>query len=65
MENGLNVECSKKNKKNIWGISQKSLKCKVEGGAAVTVHWCHYKGGTLTTTFTASQDLLLNAPKYV
>ncbi len=52
---------SVKKQKNIWGDIPKIIEMQSEGGAAGTVHGA-LQGGTLTTTFTASQGLLLMLP---
>ena len=46
---------------NIWGISPIVREMQSEGGAAGTVHGA-LQAGSLTTTFTASQGLLLMIP---
>ncbi len=48
-------------KKNIWGEIPDVVEMQSEGGAAGTVHGS-LQGGSLTTTFTASQGLLLMIP---
>lgn len=48
-------------KKNIWGTVPEVIEMQSEGGAAGTVHGALQTGG-LTTTFTASQGLLLMMP---
>ncbi|MEQ9064490.1 MAG: pyruvate:ferredoxin (flavodoxin) oxidoreductase [Vicingaceae bacterium] len=48
-------------KTNIWGVVPKVLEMQSEGGAAGAVHGS-LQGGALTTTFTASQGLLLMIP---
>ncbi|MGQ9799141.1 MAG: pyruvate:ferredoxin (flavodoxin) oxidoreductase [Ignavibacterium sp.] len=48
-------------KKNIWGIVPKVTEMQSEGGAAGAVHGA-LQSGALTTTFTASQGLLLMIP---
>ena len=50
-----------KNQKNIWGMTPIVREMQSEGGAAGTVHGA-LQTGTLTTTFTASQGLLLMIP---
>jgi pyruvate-ferredoxin/flavodoxin oxidoreductase len=50
-----------KNKKNIWGMTPIVREMQSEGGAAGTVHGA-LQTGALTTTFTASQGLLLMIP---
>ena len=47
--------------KNIWGTVPKVVELQSEGGAAGTVHGA-LQAGALTTTFTASQGLLLMIP---
>jgi pyruvate-ferredoxin/flavodoxin oxidoreductase len=54
-------EWSAKNKKNIWGTVPLVVEMQSEGGAAGTVHGA-LQTGALTTTFTASQGLLLMIP---
>jgi pyruvate-ferredoxin/flavodoxin oxidoreductase len=48
-------------KKNLWGETVKVLEMQSEGGAAGAVHGS-LQAGALTTTFTASQGLLLMIP---
>ena len=48
-------------KKNIWGTVPSVTEMESEGGASGAVHGA-LQGGTLTTTFTASQGLLLMIP---
>lgn len=52
---------SSKGKKNIWGNIPRIVELQSEGGAAGAVHGS-LQGGALTTTFTASQGLLLMIP---
>ncbi len=52
---------SVKKQKNIWGDIPKIVEMQSEGGAAGTVHGS-LQNGALTTTFTASQGLLLMLP---
>ena len=52
---------SAKGKKNIWGDVPRIVEMQSEGGAAGAVHGS-LQGGALTTTFTASQGLLLMIP---
>ncbi|WP_298264161.1 pyruvate:ferredoxin (flavodoxin) oxidoreductase [uncultured Lutibacter sp.] len=52
---------SAKNQKNIWGDVPRIVEMQSEGGAAGAVHGS-LQGGALTTTFTASQGLLLMLP---
>ncbi len=54
-------EYSAKNEKNIWGNVPRIVEMQSEGGAAGAVHGS-LQGGALTTTFTASQGLLLMIP---
>ncbi|MBI5402136.1 MAG: pyruvate:ferredoxin (flavodoxin) oxidoreductase [Ignavibacteriae bacterium] len=49
------------NKKNIWGTIPVVVEMQSEGGAAGAVHGS-LQSGSLTTTFTASQGLLLMIP---
>lgn len=49
------------NEKNIWGMTPIVREMQSEGGAAGTVHGA-LQTGALTTTFTASQGLLLMIP---
>src|SRR6266542_2161477 len=50
-------EWSSKGQKNVWGTVPSVVEMQSEGGAAGALH-----GGALTTTFTASQGLLLMIP---
>jgi pyruvate-ferredoxin/flavodoxin oxidoreductase len=52
---------SAENKENIWGDVPRIIEMQSEGGAAGAVHGS-LQGGALTTTFTASQGLLLMLP---
>lgn len=52
---------SSKGKKNIWNNTPRIVELQSEGGAAGTVHGS-LQAGALTTTFTASQGLLLMIP---
>lgn len=52
---------SSSGKKNIWGTVPKVIEMQSEGGAAGAVHGS-LQTGSLTTTFTASQGLLLMIP---
>jgi pyruvate-ferredoxin/flavodoxin oxidoreductase len=52
---------SSENKKNIWGTTPLVAEMQSEGGAAGAVHGA-LQTGSLTTTFTASQGLLLMIP---
>lgn len=54
-------EWSAKNSKNIWGDTVSVTEMQSEGGAAGVVHGA-LQAGALTTTFTASQGLLLMIP---
>ena len=54
-------EWSAKGKKNIWGTIPLVVEMQSEGGAAGAVHGA-LQTGALTTTFTASQGLLLMIP---
>ncbi len=54
-------EWSAKGIKNIWGNVPEIIEMQSEGGAAGTVHGS-LQGGALTTTFTASQGLMLMLP---
>ncbi|HEX9660203.1 MAG TPA: hypothetical protein VGA18_07870, partial [Rhodothermales bacterium] len=52
---------SAQGQKNIWGTVPKVIEMQSEGGAAGAVHGA-LQAGSLTTTFTASQGLLLMIP---
>jgi len=52
---------SAENKKNIWGTTPLVVEMQSEGGAAGAVHGA-LQTGSLTTTFTASQGLMLMLP---
>jgi len=54
-------EWSAKNRKNIWGTIPQVTEMQSEAGAAGAVHGA-LQAGALTTTFTASQGLLLMIP---
>ncbi len=54
-------EWAVKGKKNIWGVSPSISQLQSEGGVAGAVHGA-LQTGTLMTTFTASQGLLLMIP---
>ena len=54
-------EWSAKNKPNLWGTVPSVIEMQSEGGAAGAVHGA-LQTGALTTTFTASQGLLLMIP---
>ena len=57
----LSDEWSALNKKNIWGTIPLVVELQSEGGASGAVHGA-LQTGALTTTFTASQGLLLMIP---
>jgi len=57
----LSDEWSAKGKKNVWGTVPQVSEMQSEGGAAGAVHGA-LQAGALTTTFTASQGLLLMVP---
>lgn len=57
----LSDQWSVANLKNIWGSVPKVIEMQSEGGAAGAVHGA-LQAGALTTTFTASQGLLLMLP---
>jgi len=52
---------SARDHKNIWGTTPRVVEMQAEGGAAGAVHGA-LQSGALTTTFTASQGLLLMIP---
>ena len=52
---------SAQGKKNIWGTTPRVIEMQAEGGAAGAVHGS-LQAGSITTTFTASQGLLLMIP---
>ncbi|MDR7866567.1 MAG: pyruvate:ferredoxin (flavodoxin) oxidoreductase [Sporomusaceae bacterium] len=54
-------EWSAQGRKNIFGQPVKVIEMQSEGGAAGTLHGC-LQAGALTTTYTASQGLLLMIP---
>jgi pyruvate-ferredoxin/flavodoxin oxidoreductase len=54
-------EWSALKQKNIWGSVPRCSRCRAEGGAAGAVHGA-LQAGSLCTTFTASQGLLLMIP---
>jgi pyruvate-ferredoxin/flavodoxin oxidoreductase len=54
-------EWSARGQKNIWNVVPEVIEMQSEGGAAGAVHGA-LQGGALTTTFTASQGLLLMVP---
>jgi len=57
----LSDEWSAAGRKNVWGIVPDVVEMQSEGGAAGAVHGA-LQAGALTTTFTASQGLLLMIP---
>ena len=57
----LSDEWASKTKPNIWGTTPHVIEMESEGGAAGTVHGA-LQTGALSTTFTASQGLLLMIP---
>ncbi len=57
-------EWSAVKRKNLWGTVPLVIEMQSEGGAAGAVHGA-LQTGSLTTTFTASQGLLLMIPEYV
>jgi len=54
-------EWSSRQRKNLWGTVPKIIEMQSEGGAAGAIHGA-LQAGALTTTFTASQGLLLMIP---
>ncbi|HNZ96915.1 MAG TPA: pyruvate:ferredoxin (flavodoxin) oxidoreductase, partial [Thermoanaerobaculia bacterium] len=52
---------SAEGRKNLWGVVPEVMEMQSEGGAAGAVHGA-LQAGSLTTTFTASQGLLLMVP---
>ena len=54
-------EWSSRNRPNLWGSIPTIIEMQSEGGAAGTIHGS-LQAGALTTTFTASQGLLLMIP---
>ncbi|WOJ94764.1 pyruvate:ferredoxin (flavodoxin) oxidoreductase [Congregibacter variabilis] len=54
-------EWSSRGKKNLWGSVPRVIEMQSEAGAAGTIHGA-LQAGALTTTFTASQGLLLMLP---
>jgi pyruvate-ferredoxin/flavodoxin oxidoreductase len=52
---------SAQGRKNVWGMVPQVVEMQSEGGAAGAVHGA-LQAGSLTTTFTASQGLLLKIP---
>ncbi len=57
----MSDEWSAKGQKNIWGTVPLVAELQSEGGASGAVHGA-LQAGALTTTFTASQGLLLMIP---
>ncbi|MBJ6725657.1 pyruvate:ferredoxin (flavodoxin) oxidoreductase [Geomesophilobacter sediminis] len=57
----ISDEKSARGQKNIWGTVPTVVELQSEGGASGAVHGA-LQGGALTTTFTASQGLLLMIP---
>src|SRR4026209_2048845 len=57
----LSDEWSAHGRKNVWGVVPDVVEMQSEGGAAGAVHGA-LQAGALTTTFTASQGLLLMIP---
>jgi pyruvate-ferredoxin/flavodoxin oxidoreductase len=57
----LSDEWSAQGRKNVWGTVPEVIEMQSEGGAAGAVHGA-LQSGALTTTFTASQGLLLMIP---
>jgi pyruvate-ferredoxin/flavodoxin oxidoreductase len=57
----LSDEWSARGRKNLWGVVPDVVEMQSEGGAAGAVHGA-LQAGALTTTFTASQGLLLMIP---
>src|SRR5512139_2008783 len=57
----LSDEWSAKGQNNLWGTVPLVIEMQSEGGAAGAVHGA-LQTGSLTTTFTASQGLLLMIP---
>ena len=58
----LSDEWSAHGRRNVWGLVPDVTEMQSEGGAAGAVHGA-LPAGALTTTFTASQGLLLMIPK--
>src|SRR4029079_4327610 len=54
-------EWSARGRRNVWGAVPKVVEMQSEGGAAGAVHGA-LQAGALSTTFTASQGLLLMIP---
>src|SRR5215208_3670074 len=57
----LSDEWSARGRKNLWGAVPRVVEMQSEGGAAGAVHGA-LQAGALSTTFTASQGLLLMVP---
>ena len=57
----LSDEWSAQGRQNIWGTTPQVVEMQSEGGAAGAMHGA-LQAGALTTTFTASQGLLLMIP---
>ncbi len=57
----LSDEFSSKGRTNLWGIVPQVVEMQHEGGAVATCHGS-LQTGSLTTTFTSSQGLLLMIP---
>src|SRR4051812_39684519 len=57
----LSDEWAAKGKKNVWGAVPDVIEMQSEGGAAGAAHGA-LQAGSLVTTFTASQGLLLMIP---
>ena len=57
----LSDEWAANGKKNLWGLIPQVIEMQSEGGAAGAVHGA-LQAGSLSTTFTASQGLLLMIP---
>ena len=55
---------SSENKPNLWGTIPRVVEMQSEGGAAGALHGA-LQAGSLATTFTASQGLLLMIPQHV
>jgi pyruvate-ferredoxin/flavodoxin oxidoreductase len=54
-------EWAAKGKLNLWGVTPRIVEMQSEGGAAGAIHGA-LQGGSLSTTFTSSQGLLLMIP---
>src|SRR6202008_2165398 len=54
-------EWASRGRSNLWGVSPEIAEMQSEGGAAAAVHGA-LQAGALSTTFTASQGLLLMIP---